>query len=396
MAVASLLLFETLADLKIAYPEGYSPSINEGTICTVKQILEGSNSRDYSYVLYQYYRPEAGPYYWNSQVNFKGATFAGYNYTLDQFTSINLDINPSGFLRINSFDSYYTIISQETQNFQWYTGGGNVTNKTREATHALSRGQDYNSYPELEDFDSNYSNLGGEFVDFYNNGYVEIVHYIIDSIDSINKKVYFKNNITTYLNGSDILYFYWNLSPSAITSQKIISPYTLSASAIYNSATKLTEATFNALPTGLLTFWTSIESVWNSQSSPLKERWKDVMTGLCGVFNETIYKNTITASYGHGYGRTGVGFHRPIRVVHWSINTSNVVFGLSAFPKDIFDRSNDPKFYFEFHQEVTFDDVITLPKRDSVPLNPVEGMLYYDSLTKKVRVYDGVSWSNLN
>jgi hypothetical protein len=51
---------------------------------------------------------------------------------------------------------------------------------------------------------------------------------------------------------------------------------------------------------------------------------------------------------------------------------------------------------FEDGKVVEVSDLLKLTPRQGAPFNPTEGMIYYDSNLKKVRVFDGAQWVNLN
>ena len=49
----------------------------------------------------------------------------------------------------------------------------------------------------------------------------------------------------------------------------------------------------------------------------------------------------------------------------------------------------------ENDSSVTIESLLTLKPR-STPSSPSEGDIYYDSTSKRVRVYNGTSWRDMN
>ena len=61
----------------------------------------------------------------------------------------------------------------------------------------------------------------------------------------------------------------------------------------------------------------------------------------------------------------------------------------------------DPGGYVGINTEVPeaplhINDFMKLEPRNSAPSSPTKGMIYYDDLDNKVKVYTGAGWENLN
>jgi len=69
--------------------------------------------------------------------------------------------------------------------------------------------------------------------------------------------------------------------------------------------------------------------------------------------------------------------------------TSGQLLGDSLLRWDSFQGVSDTN-------EMTVNDILVAPKKAAAPVAPVSGQIYYDTVTNKLRVYNGTVWDDMN